>query len=85
MINLIRTKNNFKPVNLKNNSMSLKLEYSIYNYLKKKLNKVVKIKSKNQSSKKDKYIKYYGDIRIKPTENSKFIKNSKASFFIGAK
>ncbi len=85
MINLIRTKNNFKPVNLKNNSMSLKLEFSIYNYLKKKLNKVVKIKSKNQSSKKDKYIKYYGDIRIKPTENSKFIKNSKASFFIGAK
>ena len=84
-INLIRVKNNFKTVNIKNNSMSLKLEHSIYNYLKKKLNKVGKIKSKNQLLKKDNYIKYYDNIRIKPTENPKFIKNSKASFFKGAK
>ena len=80
-INLIRIKNNFDPIKIKNNRMNLKLEFSVFNYLKKKLKKVNKIKSKNQISSKDKYIKYYGSIRIKPTENLKIIKNAKSSFF----
>jgi hypothetical protein len=61
--------------------MNLKLEFSVFNYLKKKLKKVKKIKSKNQISNKDKYIQYFDSLRIKPTENLKLIKNSKSSFF----
>lgn len=80
-INLIRIKNNFNPIKIKNNNMNLKLEFSVFNYLKKKLKKVKKIKSKNQISNKDKYIQYFGSLRIKPMENLKLIKNSKSSFF----